>query len=92
MLMRLTKKFNTAGEYVQQIVEMINRFLRYPDDYPKTPCLIVQPQLCVPIIDEPSTTRDCDIYDLNHFITTSKSGKKYPNLRNIVRMARRYFP
>lgn len=90
--MKLTKKFNTAGEYVQQIVEMINRFLRYPEDYAQKPCLIVQPQLCVPIIDAPDSSRGCDVYDLNHFIYTSKSGKKYPNLRNIVRMARKYFP
>ena len=98
----MEKRISNAKCYVEDVADTIARYIdnkdNYPHNaclivhnYPHNACLIVQPALCETVIDDPQYTKDCDIYDLRHFIRKKTNGEELPDRASIERLARRYY-
>lgn len=88
---KMEKRISNAKRYVEDVADTIARYIDNKDNYPHNACLIVQPALCETVIDDPQYTKDCDIYDLRHFIRKETNGEELPDRDSIERLARRYY-
>lgn len=88
---KMEKRISNAKRYVEDVADTIARYIDNKDNYPHNACLIVLPALCETVIDDPQYTKDCDIYDLRHFIRKKTNGEELPDRVSIERLARRYY-
>ena len=79
----MKRRISNAKGYVEDVADTITRYIDNKENYPNNACLTV--------IDDPQYTKDCDIYDLRHFIKKEANGEELPDRDSIERLARRYY-
>ena len=78
----MEKRISNAKRYVEDVADTIARYIDNKDNYPHN---------AETVIDDPQYTKDCDIYDLRHFIRKKTNGEELPDRASIERLARRYY-
>ena len=85
------RRFSDIKSYMKDVTEIIWRYIRNMESYPKNALLAVQPDIMATVIDSPDQCRQCEFYALNLFISKVQRGQLMPNTVAIARMAHKYY-
>lgn len=84
-------KFKDQNAFVNNLTDIVWRYIRHSADYPSGARLAVQPDLQEVVIDDPKNVRGCDLYHINNFISRNADGRHEPNADAIRLFAEKYY-
>jgi hypothetical protein len=87
----MKKRIEDIKSYINEVADLIRRYINNSDEYPKGARLLVEPVLCETVIDDPRGCRGVEQYNINRFVKIDNHGIRIPNLRAIMELAKKYY-
>ena len=87
----MKKRIEDIKSYINEVADLIKRYINNSDEYPKGARLLVEPVLCETVIDDPRGCRGVEQYNINRFVKIDNHGIRIPNLRAIMELAKKYY-
>ena len=63
----MKKRIEDIKSYINEVTDLIKRYIKNYDEYPKGARLLVEPVLCETVIDDPRGCRGVEQYNINRF-------------------------
>ena len=87
----MKKRIEDIKSYINEVTDLIIRYINNYDEYPKGARLLVEPVLCETVIDDPRGCRGVEQYNINRFLKIDNHGIPIPNLHAIIELAKKYY-
>ena len=87
----MKKRIEDIKSYINEVTDLIIRYINNYDEYPKGARLLVEPILCETVIDNPKGCRGVEQYNINRFLKIDNHGIPIPNLHAIIELAKKYY-
>ena len=87
----MNKRIEDIKSYINEVTDLIKRYINNYDEYPKGARLLVEPILCETVIDDPRGCRGVEQYNINKFVKIDRYGIPMPNLHAIMELAKKYY-
>ena len=87
----MKKRIEDIKSYINEVTDLIKRYINNYDQYPRGARLLVEPVLCETVIDDPRGCRGVEQYNINKFVKIDNHGIPIPNLHAIMELAKKYY-
>ncbi len=87
----MNKRIEDIKSYINEVTDLIKRYINNQDQYPRGARLLVEPVLCETVIDDPRGCRGVEQYNINKFVKTDNYDIPMPNLDAIMELAKKYY-